>query len=594
MWGGAGVAKEDRLNRRSAAGVARRTFARLEPYRRLVIGTGGLILADTLLSLAGPALVRYGIDHGLITPNRSVLRTAVIAYAVVTVVKFLLVRVLLVAISRVGEGFLRDLRTGVFRHLSGLSLSFYDREKAGVLVARMTSDIDSMSEVVQFGLLQFVANAFLLVFSVALLAALSWQLLLVCLIAVPFVALASVRFQRQSNEAYLTIRERVGANLSRLQEGIAGVRVAQAYNREQIQTERFVESNQQLFDAHMHSVKVSAFYFPIVEFAGAVTTAAAVGIGGWMVHRGDVSIGTIAAFVLLLGNLFEPIQQLSQLFNTVQASAASLNKLYGLLDTKNDVAEAAVPVDLPSSGDIVIDRVSFGYRPDLPLALNDVSLTIAAGERIAFVGPTGAGKSTLAKLVARLYDPTAGTIGYGGVDLRQASLTSLRERIAVVPQEGFLFDGSVRDNVRIGRPAATDHEVDDAVRSLGLYDRFDALPEGLDTAVRERGTRLSAGERQLVSLARAALADPTVLVLDEATSNLDPGTEALVEAALDKLIVDRTVIVIAHRLTTAARCDRIAVVDDGRLAEVGTHEALVAAGGQYATLYEAWTGATTL
>jgi ATP-binding cassette, subfamily B, bacterial len=447
-----------------------------------------------------------------------------------------------------------------------------------------------MGELVQFGLLQFVANIFLLIFTILVLAFLSLPLLGVCLISFPFVIAASVRFQRQSNRAYLTIRERVGSNLSRLQEGITGVRVIQAYDRGDIQTERFIDSNQALFDAHMHSVRVSAWYFPIVEFAGAISTATVVGFGGWLQHRGSVSVGTIAAFVLLLGNLFEPIQQLSQLFNTVQASGASLNKLYTLLDTVPAVSEASAAVDLPARGELHVNDVSFAYSADGAKVLNDVTLTIGDGERIAFVGPTGAGKSTLAKLVARLYDPTSGTIAFGGTDLRLATLASLRERIAVVPQEGFLFAGSLRDNVRVGRPAALDSEVDSALRRLGLLDRFAALPEGLDTLVMERGTRLSAGERQLVSLARAALADPAVLVLDEATSNLDPGTEGLVEAALDGLLVDRTVIVIAHRLTTAARCDRIAVVDEGRLAELGTHDELIALGGRYATLYAAWIG----
>jgi ATP-binding cassette, subfamily B, bacterial len=590
MWGGVGVSEEDKLDRTGTKKVLRRSLRRLAPYRKEVMTAGVLVMASTFLSLAGPTIVRYGIDHGLLHPNRGVLWRSVAAYLLVTVIAFFLSKRLIMSVAKLGEGFLRDLRVGVFHQLSAQSLSFYDREKAGVLVARMTSDIDSMGELVQFGLLQFVANIFLLIFTILVLAFLSLPLLGVCLIAFPFVIVASVRFQRQSNRAYLTIRERVGSNLSRLQEGITGVRVIQAYDRGDVQTERFIDSNQALFDAHMHSVRVSAWYFPIVEFAGAISTATVVGFGGWLAHRGSVSVGTIAAFVLLLGNLFEPIQQLSQLFNTVQASGASLNKLYTLLDTVPGVSEASAAVDLPARGELQVNDVSFAYSDDGAKVLNDVTLTIGDGERIAFVGPTGAGKSTLAKLVARLYDPTSGTIAFGDTDLRVATLASLRERIAVVPQEGFLFAGSLRDNVRVGRPAALDSEVDSALRRLGLLDRFAALPEGLDTLVMERGTRLSAGERQLVSLARAALADPAVLVLDEATSNLDPGTEGLVEAALDGLLVDRTVIVIAHRLTTAARCDRIAVVDEGRLTELGTHDELIALGGRYATLYAAWIG----
>jgi ATP-binding cassette subfamily B protein len=297
----------------------------------------------------------------------------------------------------------------------------------------------------------------------------------------------------------------------------------------------------------------------------------------------------VAAFVLYLGNLFEPVQQLSQLFNTVQSAGAALAKLFGLLDTPPTVRERPGAVDLPARGEFVLRGIGFSYDGDVPV-LQDVDLTIHPGERLALVGPTGAGKSTLAKLVARLHDPTAGTIAYAGVDLRHATLDSLRERVVVVPQEGFLFGGSVRDNVRVGRPGASDADVDDALRVIGAYERFAALPDGLDTEVRERGSRLSAGERQLVSLARAALANPEVLVLDEATSSLDPGTEAMVEGAMAALMQGRTVVVIAHRLSTAERADRVAVVDEGRLVELGTHDELVVAEGRYAALFASWAG----
>ncbi|MBA2624513.1 MAG: ABC transporter ATP-binding protein [Acidimicrobiia bacterium] len=306
-------------------------------------------------------------------------------------------------------------------------------------------------------------------------------------------------------------------------------------------------------------------------------------------QRGTVSLGTVAAFVLYLSTLFEPVQQLSQLFNTLQSAGAALSKLYDLLDTPVEVNEHPGAVDLPRRGAIEVEHVSFAYGEGPPV-LRDVSLFVAPGERLALVGPTGAGKSTLAKLVARLYDPTEGRAALGGVDLRRATLRSLRERIVVVPQEGFLFNGSIRDNVRIAKDGASDADVDDALRALGAYERFAVLPEGLDTEVAARGSRLSAGERQLVSLARAALADPDVLVLDEATSSLDPGTEVAIEEALERLMQGRTVVVIAHRLSTAERSDRVAVVTGGRLVELGTHDELVGAGGAYATLHAAWTG----
>jgi ATP-binding cassette subfamily B protein len=337
----------------------------------------------------------------------------------------------------------------------------------------------------------------------------------------------------------------------------------------------------------MVTTRISAKYFPVIEYAGIAGTAVIIGYGGWLTTQRIVTIGTVAAFVLYLQNLFEPVNQLSQLYNVVQSAGAALHKIFGVLDTRATVQERAAAVDLPASSEIDVDHVTFAYGANEPV-LYDVSLRVRAGERIALVGPTGAGKSTLAKLVARFYDPVAGAVRVGGVDLRDATFRSLRERIVVVPQEGFLFAGTLRDNVRIGRPEATDAEVEDALTALGILERFAIFPDGLDTEVHERGSRLSAGERQLVSLARAALADPTVLILDEATSNLDPGTERSVEQALERLTRGRTVLVVAHRLSTAARADRIAVIFDGRLAELGTHDELVAHEGHYASLYRAW------
>jgi len=300
-----------------------------------------------------------------------------------------------------------------------------------------------------------------------------------------------------------------------------------------------------------------------------------------------VQLGVVTAFVLLLSSLFEPVQQLSQLYNTVQSAGAALQKLYGILDTVPEVDEAPDAVELPALGEVAVDDVGFEYVPGRPV-LSNVSLTVGIGERVALVGPTGAGKSTLAKLMSRLYDPTSGTVSFGGVDLRRATLASLRERVVVVPQEGFLFSGTIRENLSIARPSATDGEIAESLNAIGVLEHFTSFPEGLDTEVRERGSRLSAGERQLIALARAALVDPAVLVLDEATSNLDPGTEAEVEHALESLMLNRTVIVVAHRLSTVRRADRIAVVDAGGVAELGTHDELVALGGKYAALSAAW------
>jgi ATP-binding cassette subfamily B protein len=590
MWTMAGVDESDKLDRERTKTVLRRSAAMLRPYKRQVLSASALVILWTLTVLAGPFLVKYAIDNGIKRHDAAALDRAVVAYVIVAVVAYVVYRFQIVLIGLIGEGFLRDLRLRVFAHLQRLSMPFYDREKAGVIVSRMTSDVDSLAELVQMGLLMFVSNLLLLVLSVVVLGLVSWKLLLVCVITLPFVIAASVRFQRESNKAYLLVRDRIGATLSSLQEGLAGVRVIQAYGREDVQVSRFNSTSRDLYDAHMDSVKISAWYLPVIEFCGVFTTAAAVGVGGWLVHRGDVTIGTVTFFVLTLSNLFEPVQQLSQLFNTVQSAGAGLHKLYELLDTDPDVAERPGAVELPSGGGIEVDNVSFRYAEDGPLVLSGVSLSIAAGERLALVGPTGAGKSTLAKLIARLYDPIEGEIRFSGVDVRDATLRSLRRHICVVPQEGFLFNGTIRENVRIARQGASDEEVDNALAAVGVLERFSSLRDGLDTEVRERGSRLSAGEKQLVSLARAALADPDVLVLDEATSSLDPGTELLVEHALERLMEGRTVVVIAHRLSTAARADRVGVVDEGGLAELGTHDELLTLGGRYAALYGTWTG----
>ena len=587
---GAAVTEEDRLDAKAAGQVMRRAARTMGPYRTRLWLALGLLVTFTLCTIAGPYLVRYGIDHGIRDGDGGALDLAVGAYVAVALVGFFVNRAQIVVISQVGEGFLRDMRNRVFDHLMRLSMPFYDREKAGVVVSRMTSDIDSMQELVQQGLLQFVSSILLIVLTLVLLALTSWELLLVVAIPMPFVILASIRFQRDSNQAYLTVRDRIGLMLSHLQEGLSGVRVIQAYGRESVETDRFAHRNKTLYRAHMRSVWIQAWYLPVIELAGTGATALVVFVGGRLVIEDSLTVGTVALFVLSLSNLFDPVQQLSQLFNQVQSGGAGLKKLYELLDTDVDVPEAPDAVALPAAGAIAVAGVGFAYRRDLDPVLRDVDLTVATGERLALVGPTGAGKSTLAKLVARYYDPTDGTVSFGGVDLRRATSDSLRQRIAVVPQEGFLFNGTIRDNVRVARAEASDEEVEAALDALGVRDRFEALPEGLETEVRERGSRLSAGEKQLVSMARAALADPTVLVLDEATSSLDPGTEAVVEDAVERLMEGRTTIVIAHRLSTAVRADRVGVVADGRLVELGSHDELLALeGGRYRALYAAWT-----
>ncbi len=585
---GGGVAPEDQLDKTETRRVMGRVVRMAAPFRRTAFAAVGCVVITTSTTLAAPILVRHGIDSGIRVRNLLQLNLSVGLYLALAALAYTFGRMQYVFLNRTGESFLRELRLKVFAAMQSQSLAFYDRNKAGVLIARMTADIETMGELIQWGLLQFLASGFLVVLALGVLFILSWELALVVLIVFPVIVIASVKFQRDANTAYLSVRERVGQNLGTLQEGIAAVRIIQAYAQEEAQIKRFEKSNRSLFDSHVRSIRISTWYFGLVEFSGVIATALVVGIGGWLVHRDTVSLGTVVAFILLLSSLFDPVQQLSQLYNGVQSAAAALHKLFAILDATPEVDEVLGAVALPNRGDIAVSGVGFTYASGIVPALQDVDLIVRDGERIALVGPTGAGKSTLAKLMSRLYDPTNGTVMYGGINLRQSTHASLRQRIVVVPQEGFLFNGTIRDNVRLARIEASDAEVEAALERLGVLAHFERLPEGLDTEVRERGTRLSAGERQLVALGRVALVDPAVLVLDEATSNLDPGTEAEVESALERLMQGRTTIVVAHRLSTVRRADRIVVVDKARIAEVGTHGELVALGGKYAALTRAW------
>lgn len=588
MWSSGGVSDEDRLSRAQARTIVGRVFKMAAPFRKTMWAAFLCVCVTTVCAVAGPVLVRYGIDSGIRVNNDSALNISVVLYLLVAVLAYIFGRMQFLYLNRTGESFLRVLRLAVFRQMQRQSMAFYDRNKAGVLVARMTADIESMAELVQWGLLQFIAAGMLLVFSFFVLLTLSWQLTIVALLVMPVLIAASIKFQRDSNKAYLTVRERVGTNLSALQEGITTVRVIQAYAQEEETIAKFTKSNRELFQSHEKSVRVSTWYFALIEFGGVFASALMIGIGGWLVHRGEVTLGTVVAFTLLLSSLFDPVQQLSQLYNTVQSAGAALNKLFQILDAKPEVDEHPGAVVLPEVGELVVRGLTFAYATASKPALENVAITVGVGEKLALVGPTGAGKSTLAKLMARLYDPQEGVVSFGGVDLTMATMTSLRQRIVVVPQEGFLFNGTIRDNLRIAKSSATDGEIDSAIAAIGATEHFATLPDGLDTEVRERGSRLSAGERQLVALARAALIDPAVLVLDEATSNLDPGTEAEVEQALERLMSGRTVIVVAHRLSTVQRADHIAVIDAAKIAEYGTHGELLAKQGRYAALALAW------
>ena len=484
---------------------------------------------------------------------------------------------------------MNDLRVKVFAHLQRLSLGFFTEEKAGVVMSRMTSDIENLQQLLQDGLSQLAIQALTMVVITVILFTTNVRLALITVVLiVPALVVASLWFRRASERGYDRVRDGIANVLADLSESLHGVRIVTAHNRQRHNVIHHRNVVGDYRDANNYTARVNAIYGPGTQLLGVLGQAVLLAIGGSMVVDHTLSLGALVAFFLYLNRFFQPIQLLVQQYNTYQQGQASVFKLRALVDTEPEVKEAPDAVELPPiEGEIVFDHLSFGYDPDR-LVIEDVDLTVHPGETVAFVGPTGAGKSTLAKLVTRFYDPTVGRVLIDGHDLRDVTMHSLRSQLGVVPQEPFLFAGTIGDNIAFARPDASDAEIHEAIDKVGLTDVVERMPNGLDTVVHERGQTLSSGERQLLALARAFLAHPRVLVLDEATSNLDLQSETKIENALDVLLENRTAILIAHRLSTAMRADRIVVVDLGRIIEVGTHDQLVAAGGRYAEMYATW------
>lgn len=543
-----------------------------------------LTAVATVARVAVPLVLRTGIDKGVSAGDMRVIVEATVVYVFVLVIQYFTQRYSMYQVAAVGERYLRAMRVRVFKHMMSLDVAFFSKSKVGVLVSRMTSDVEALTAFADQGAISVITSVLMVTGVTIAMFSIDTGLAWTVLTLLPALVVVSVVFRTYANRAYEAIREQIGRVLGTLQEGISGVRVVQAYTQERRQSVEFGRVNQKYFEANLQAAKAIASYFPSVDFISTVGTALVLLFGGRRVLAGDLSFGSLVAFLLYLRYFFDPIVQLSNVYNLLQAALAALGKLFGILDTRPSL-EIRSSVDIPDGacGEIGFERVTFGYDPDLPV-LHDVDLKVRCGERLAVVGETGAGKSTIAKLAIRFYDPTAGQVMLDGVDLRDLSELELRRSIAMVPQEGFLFSGSLRDNLAFSRPGITDEELWRVCEAMGISAWVRSLPERLDTDVRERGSRLSSGERQLVALARAFVADPAVVVLDEATSNLDPETEGMVEAALDQLLRDRTAIVIAHRLTTAKRADRIIVMDGGRIVEQGHHGDLIGAGGRYSHL----------
>ena len=551
------------------------------------IGAGVAVIVSTLITLAGPALVRYAIDHGISKHSLAALNTATIALVLLAVVKPFVVRAQTLLAATGGERYLASLRTAAFDKLQVLPLGFFEQERTGVLVSRLTSDVQALDEFLREALVEVVGSGLQILLTAIVLVFLSPKLALVSLVALPLLLGSSWAFHHSAGEAYHAIRDRVAETLTVLQEGLTGVRVVQSFRREQQTIETYEPHSEAQIRAWRRASFVNIRLFTMIPMAQTIALVTVLLVAATMYDHGEISTGTIAAFLLYLVQLFDPIARFSEWLGEFRQGLAALGKIVGLMRTESAVAERPGAVELPATGAVELRDVTFGYAGGPPV-VRGVSLRLDPGEHVALVGVTGAGKSTLAKLLTRQYDPQRGSISLGGIDLRDGTLESLRHRIVMLPQEGHLFSGTIADNVRLAQPEASDEKVVRALDEIGALTRFEALPDGIHTDVQTRGVRLSAGERQLVGIARVALADPAVIVLDEATSSLDPATEAAVEQALAAVVAGRTVIIIAHRLSTAERADRVVVMDNGRVVEVASHDDLVEQGERYARLWASW------
>ena len=558
------------------------------PYKwRALLAVLFLLLA-TAAALALPLLAKFAIDEGIDEADPRKLGTIVGLFVGAAVLVWIATAGHTYYTSWVGERVLADLRSRLFRQLQSLSLGYFERRRTGATISRLTNDVDALDQLVTDGVASLVQNSIVLVGSAAILMVLDWRLALATLAVFPLMAVSTAIFRRLSARAYQSVRERIGSVSATLQEDISGMRVVQAFAREQQSRDQFVEVNDRYRAANQRTVVISGLYFPFVDFVAAAASAVVLGYGGYLVFGNSLTIGTLFAFIGYLANFFDPVQQLSQLYNTFLAAVAALDKITDVLDEEPDVLDLPDARELATiQGDVRFDNITFGYG-DGPTVLHGLDLAVPAGTTVALAGHTGAGKSTIVKLLARFYDPRDGRVLIDDVDLRSIEQKSLRMQLGIVPQEGFLFGASVGENIAFGRPEATQDEIEAVARQVGVHEFIETLPDGYGTRVGERGSLLSLGQRQLVAFARALLADPRILILDEATSSVDIATEQRIDQALNRLLDGRTAFVIAHRLSTIRRADLIVVLENGRVVERGTHDDLMESEGHYASLYGAW------
>jgi ATP-binding cassette subfamily B protein len=558
------------------------------PYRSRTALSVVSLLTATATALAPPYLAKYALDDAVNGHGGSRLFAVVAIFVGAGLANWGMTYVETYLTGWVGERILADLRVRLFEHLQRLSLGFYERNRAGVIISRLTNDVEAIDQLVTDGVTSLVQNTLTLLGTAIILFILDWRLALATCAVIPLMGVATALFRTRSARAYAAVRERLGLVTATLAEDISGMRIVQAFTREQPAFENFRKVALHYRDANMQTIVLNGIYFPIVDLLSTVALAVVLAYGGHLYFGGSLTLGTLFAFMLYVQNFFDPVQQLSQLYNTFLSATAALDKIMGVLDEEPEVLDRPAARELAQiEGHVAFEGVRFTYgRGDE--VLHGIDLDVPAGTTVALVGHTGAGKSTIAKLLARFYEPTHGRITIDGVDLNDVSQASLRRQLGVVPQEGFLFAGTVAENIAFGRPDATADEIVRAANTVGAHDFILRLEDGYETQLGERGSRLSLGQRQLVAFARALLADPRILILDEATSSVDIGTEQRIEQALRVLLAERTAFIIAHRLSTIRDADLIVVLEHGRVIEQGSHDELLARRGLYTSLYGDW------